>query len=60
MTTIEIAQEKCISCKNCVNICPMGVYEVQEEIIQVKNQNDCIACRACEAICPNDAITIEE
>ena len=59
MPTINIDHEKCILCNNCVDICPMGVFEAQEKI-QIKDENDCIACRGCEAICPGDAITIEE
>lgn len=60
MPAINLDQEKCVLCNNCVDICPMGVFEAQEEAIKVKNQNDCIVCRGCEAICPGDAITIEE
>jgi len=57
-------KEVCIACTMCVNICPMGVLE-----LQVVNSNtgfrrfpfladaeNCTGCLSCEKECPSDAI----
>jgi Fe-S-cluster-containing hydrogenase component 2 len=31
MYTIEVDEEKCIGCGDCVDVCPVDVYEMQDE-----------------------------
>jgi NAD-dependent dihydropyrimidine dehydrogenase PreA subunit len=60
MLNIELNYEKCINCKTCVSICPMGVYKDEGEKVTIIAEQDCIICRGCEAACPTDAIRITE
>ncbi|HID15861.1 MAG TPA: 4Fe-4S dicluster domain-containing protein [Candidatus Atribacteria bacterium] len=52
--------EKCTGCGTCVQVCPMGVFELVDDKAKVVNEDQCVECRACEAQCPVQAITIEE
>ncbi|MBQ9827579.1 MAG: 4Fe-4S binding protein, partial [Lachnospiraceae bacterium] len=49
--SMALDKEKCIDCKKCESICPMGV-EVTKKI----NTGECIRCGKCKAGCPADAI----
>jgi NAD-dependent dihydropyrimidine dehydrogenase PreA subunit len=60
MPKITLDQEKCINCKTCISICPMGVYEDKEDRVEVANESECIACMGCVGACPVEAITVEE
>lgn len=53
---LKIDYEKCISCGQCSNICPMGNIKI------IKNkpipQNNCTCCYRCFSNCPKKAITL--
>ncbi len=53
---IEIL-DTCISCKNCVDVCPRYIFEIENKKA-VTNQNlfRCHDCGHCVAVCPEDAI----
>ena len=54
---IEANKDKCVSCKKCNRVCPMGLDV--ESMVQ-KNENhkcsECIQCGACVDNCPNKAV----
>lgn len=62
MVKVKIDSNKCTGCKTCVEICPMGVFEMDEKTKKsvAKRASECIACRACEVQCPAGAIKIED
>ena len=57
---IEIDYEKCDGCLNCVDICPFGVFRVEEKKIVPSHSEKCHLCLACEMECPSQAIKITE
>ncbi len=58
MPEVVIDFDKCIDCKICVQLCPMGVFRDEGEKVSVNKPDDCIICRGCEAACPIEAITV--
>ena len=60
MYKVEVDQEKCIGCGECVDICPVEVYEMQNEKSVPVNAEECIGCESCIEVCDQEAITITE
>ena len=60
MPKVTIDYEKCNFCQTCVSVCPMGVFEVEGDRVDVAQEDQCIVCRACEVSCSVEAIIIEE
>ena len=56
----EVAVEKCIGCEECVEVCPVNVYEIQEEKAVPLNGEECIGCESCIEVCEQEAITVTE
>jgi NAD-dependent dihydropyrimidine dehydrogenase PreA subunit len=57
---VEVDTEKCTGDEECVNVCPVGVFEMQEGKAVVVNEDECLACESCVEVCPSGAITVTE
>ena len=60
MVEIKVDHEKCTGCGTCVDVCPVGVFEIQNEKSVPVNVDECLVCRACETQCPENAIEVIE
>lgn len=57
---IKIDDERCNGCAQCIEFCPVDVFEVQNgKSLPVSPQN-CLGCGTCVAICEAEAIIITE
>ena len=54
-----INKQKCILCGQCVDICPEGVLELEEDTLVIANPQNCTFCTTCEETCPEDAVRCE-
>lgn len=54
--TIDIDEDKCTGCGECVNICPSEVFEVVNEKSTCPKVNECSECCACVDTCPEKSI----
>ena len=55
-----VDQEKCTGCGECVEICPVEVYELQDEKSVPVNAEECTGCESCIEVCEQEAIRVEE
>lgn len=56
---VEVRAEECIGCGKCVNICPMGVFKIENKgSVPIKNE-ECIHCLLCVDNCPCQAIAVQ-
>lgn len=57
---IELLSElRCVSCNQCVNVCPTNVFESTASGIPIiARQSDCQTCFMCELYCPADALYV--
>ncbi len=62
MIKIIIDYEKCdcTNCGECVDVCPMEVFIVEGEKIEIKCPEECSLCETCIDVCPNNALKIED
>lgn len=53
--------ERCTGCFVCVDVCPMDVLRVDEEmgLPVIRYPEDCMTCYNCEIQCPEDCIEVD-
>ncbi len=57
---VDIDADKCTGDEECVNICPVGVIEMQGDKAVAVNLDDCLGCESCVEACTSGAITVTE
>lgn len=60
MYEVTVDNDKCIGCGECVDICPVGVYELQDEKTAPINAEECVGCESCIEVCEQEAISVRE
>ena len=60
MYKVEVDVEKCIGCGDCVDVCPVDVYEMHDEKSVPVNAEECIGCESCIESCKQETITVTE
>ena len=53
---VEIDLDLCNGTGACVDVCPVGVYEVEGSKVNAGNIGECAECGSCKDECPNGAI----
>ena len=60
MYKVEVDEGKCIGCDECIDACPVDVFEMQDEKSVPVNAAECIGCESCVEVCEQEAITVTE
>ena len=55
----NVDKEKCITCKQCINDCPVNDIVLKDNKAYIKNES-CIKCGHCVAICPTKAVSTND
>ncbi len=53
---VEIDLDLCVGAADCVDVCPVDVYELIDGKVIAENIGDCTDCMACLDVCPTSAI----
>jgi NAD-dependent dihydropyrimidine dehydrogenase PreA subunit len=58
VTTLKYASEKCAGCGRCIEVCPQGVFAMQEKRAVITDSDLCMECGACAMNCDFGAIAV--
>lgn len=56
----EVDPDKCVGCGTCVEKCPIGAIQLNEDGVAEVNKELCIGCTVCAHFCPEGAIILLE
>ncbi len=59
VTTLQLNTEKCTGCGRCTEVCPHGVFVIDNGKAQINDRDACMECGACAMNCPAEAISVE-
>jgi len=57
---VVVDPEKCEGCEECVEVCPVDVYEIIDDKSVPVNAEECLGCESCIEVCEHEAITVTE
>ncbi len=57
---VIVDKEKCKGCEECIEICTVQVFEMQEGKSVPVNAKECLGCQSCVEVCKEKAITVKE
>lgn len=57
---VTVDADKCTGDGECIDVCPVEVYELQDGKAVPVNPDECLGCESCVEVCESGAITLEE
>ncbi len=60
MRKVKIDREKCTNCMECIEVCPEGLFKVENGKPVYVHTEHCPECDLCLNVCPEDAISVFE
>ncbi len=60
VTTLRLDRDRCTGCGMCLDVCPHGVFEMQDRRAAISDADLCMECGACKKNCPVGAIEVRE
>jgi len=58
--SITIDKEKCNGCEECIEVCPVDVFEMKGNKAVPANVQECLGCENCIEVCKNKAISLKK
>ena len=59
VVSLEYDAERCNGCRQCVAVCPQGVFVMDGKKAVLKDRDACMECGACSLNCAGDAIKMD-
>jgi ferredoxin len=59
VSTLKLDIEKCIGCRMCFQVCPHGVFAMEDKKARIVDLDACMECGACASNCEPGAVTVE-
>jgi NAD-dependent dihydropyrimidine dehydrogenase PreA subunit len=57
--SVTVEQNLCEGCGECIDGCPVDVFELKGQKATVVNMAVCGDCRYCESVCPTGAVCVD-
>jgi NAD-dependent dihydropyrimidine dehydrogenase PreA subunit len=58
VVTLRLDGERCIGCGICCEVCPQGVFGLENQKAVLVDRDGCMECGACAQNCPVEAISV--
>ena len=58
IVTLELDTDICVGCKRCVEVCPHGVFVIENNKARIIDLDACMECGACAMNCSAGAISV--
>jgi NAD-dependent dihydropyrimidine dehydrogenase PreA subunit len=58
VSTLKLEESLCVGCAVCTQVCPHGVFELNDHKARVIDLDGCMECGACATNCPAGAIRV--
>ncbi|MCL2708079.1 MAG: 4Fe-4S binding protein [Defluviitaleaceae bacterium] len=58
VATLKYYSDKCVGCGRCADVCPHGVFEINNAKARITDKNYCMECGACVHNCSVKAIEV--
>jgi NAD-dependent dihydropyrimidine dehydrogenase PreA subunit len=59
VATLKLDVDLCTGCRRCTEVCPHGVFAMENQKASILDRDACIECGACARNCPVAAITVD-
>ena len=57
---VSVDADKCVGCGECVDVCPVEVYELNDGKSVPAHEDECLGCESCVEVCEANAIVVEK
>ena len=58
VATVRLDENACTGCGMCGQVCPHGVFAMENGAARIFDRNLCMECGACAKNCPEQAISV--
>jgi NAD-dependent dihydropyrimidine dehydrogenase PreA subunit len=58
--SVTVDPNKCNGCGECVDVCPVDVFEIVNGKAEPVNAFECLGCESCIEVCSNRAISMKK
>jgi NAD-dependent dihydropyrimidine dehydrogenase PreA subunit len=58
VVTLELDTERCTGCQMCTEVCPHGVFVMEDGKAAIVDRDACMECGACARNCAAEAISV--
>lgn len=59
VTSLQLSPEKCTGCGRCIDVCPHGVFIMNNKKASITDKDLCMECGACALNCEFGAIKVD-
>lgn len=59
INTLQLDESRCTGCGICLDVCPHGVFAMDQRKVYLANPLGCMECGACQLNCPFQALQVE-